>query len=131
MAATAGRVPALRSSSPFDILRRKITIKGSYAEMTSFDTAIAALRTGRARTNGTITHRFPLDDYGKALTTLATAPTGTQGRHRRPGIRRTIGSRRHSKDDEPAPVPERPAAPVAAGSTGAYLVGTFDASFDL
>jgi D-arabinitol dehydrogenase (NADP+) len=59
---------------PFDVFRREITIKGSFAEMTSFGAAIAALRTGRVRTDGIITHRFALDDYGKALDTLATDP---------------------------------------------------------
>ena len=63
------------SVSPFEMFRREITIKGSYAEMTSFAAAIAALRTGRVRTAGIITHRFPLDDYGKALDTLASDPT--------------------------------------------------------
>jgi D-arabinitol dehydrogenase (NADP+) len=56
---------------PFDVFRREITIKGSFAEMTSFGAAIAALRGGRARTDGIITHRFPLDQYGKALDALA------------------------------------------------------------
>ena len=56
---------------PFDVFRREITIKGSFAEMTSFTAAIAALRAGRARTEGIITHRFSLDDYGRALDTLA------------------------------------------------------------
>ena len=60
---------------PFDVFRREITIKGSFAEMTSFDAAIAALRTGRVRTDGIITHRFSLDDYGKAVETLASDPT--------------------------------------------------------
>lgn len=55
---------------PFDVFRREITIKGSFAEMTSFAAAIRALRAGRARTDGIITHRFSLDEYGKALTTL-------------------------------------------------------------
>jgi D-arabinitol dehydrogenase (NADP+) len=56
---------------PFDVFRREITIKGSFAEMTSFGAAIAALRAGRARTDGMITHRFSLDQYGKALDALA------------------------------------------------------------
>lgn len=60
---------------PFDVFRREITIKGSFAEMTSFGAAIAALRTGRARTEGIITHRFALQDYGKALACLAQDPT--------------------------------------------------------
>ncbi|HJQ89091.1 MAG TPA: zinc-dependent alcohol dehydrogenase family protein [Propionibacteriaceae bacterium] len=63
------------SISPFELFRREITIKGSYAEMTSFAAAISALRTGRARTDGIISHKFPLDDYDKALEALASDPT--------------------------------------------------------
>jgi D-arabinitol dehydrogenase (NADP+) len=60
---------------PFDVFRREITIRGSFAEMTSFGAAIAALRTGRAKTDGIITHRFSLDDYGKALDALQHDPS--------------------------------------------------------
>ncbi len=60
---------------PFDVFRREITIKGSFAEMTSFGATIAALRTGRVKTDGIITHRFALDDYGKALDALASDST--------------------------------------------------------
>ncbi len=60
---------------PFDMFRREITIKGSFAEMTSFAAAILALRTGRARTEGIITHRFSLDEYGKALDALSSDPS--------------------------------------------------------
>ena len=60
---------------PFDVFRREITIKGSFAEITSFAAAIAALRGGRARTDGIITHRFALDDYGKALDALRHDPS--------------------------------------------------------
>ena len=63
------------SVSPFELFRREITIKGSYAEMTSFAAAITALRTGRVHTDGIITHRFPLDEYGRALQTLTSDPT--------------------------------------------------------
>jgi D-arabinitol dehydrogenase (NADP+) len=56
--------------SPYDVFRREITIKGSFAEINAFPAAIAALRSGRARTDGLITHRFPLDDYASALETL-------------------------------------------------------------
>ena len=59
------------SFHPFDVFRREITIKGSFAEMTSFGAAIRALRSGRAKTDGIITHRFSLDDYGKALDAVA------------------------------------------------------------
>jgi len=60
---------------PFDVFRREITIKGSFAEITSFAAAIAALRGGRAKTDGIITHRFSLDDYGKALDALEHDPS--------------------------------------------------------
>ena len=56
--------------SPYDMFRRELTIKGSFAEISSFPAAIAALRAGRARTDGLITHRFALDDYGQALEAL-------------------------------------------------------------
>ena len=59
------------SFSPFDVFRREISIKGSFAEITSFAAAIRALRSGRARTEGMITHRFSLDDYDKALDAVA------------------------------------------------------------
>jgi D-arabinitol dehydrogenase (NADP+) len=60
---------------PFDVFRREITIRGSFAEITSFAAAIDAMRNGRLRTDGMITHRFRLDDYGKALDALANDPT--------------------------------------------------------
>lgn len=60
---------------PYDVFRREITIRGSFAEMTSFGAAIAALRTGRARTDGLITHRFGLDDYATALEAVASDKT--------------------------------------------------------
>jgi D-arabinitol dehydrogenase (NADP+) len=56
--------------SPYDVFRREITIKGSFAEIDSFPAAIAALRSGRARTGGLITHRFTLDEYPDALDAL-------------------------------------------------------------
>jgi D-arabinitol dehydrogenase (NADP+) len=60
---------------PFDVFRREITIRGSFAEMTSFGAAIDALRGGRVRTDGIVTHQFSLDDYGLALETLRNDPT--------------------------------------------------------
>ena len=52
---------------PYDMFRRELTIKGSFAEIASFPAAIAALRSGRVRTDGLITHRYGLDEYGRAL----------------------------------------------------------------
>lgn len=57
--------------APFDIFRREITVKGSFAEVTSFGAAIQALRGGRVRTDGIITHRFGLDDWEAALAAMA------------------------------------------------------------
>lgn len=62
------------SFHPFDVFRREITIKGSFAEMTSFAAAISALRSGRAKTDGIITHRFPIEEYGAALDAVAGDP---------------------------------------------------------
>jgi len=56
---------------PFDVFRREITIKGSFAEVSSFAAAIGALRGGRVRTDGIITDRFHLDDYAAALDAVA------------------------------------------------------------
>ncbi len=60
---------------PYDVFRREITIRGSFAEITSFEAAIAALRSGRVRTDGIISHRFGLGEYGEALETLRSDPT--------------------------------------------------------
>jgi D-arabinitol dehydrogenase (NADP+) len=65
----------LVSFHPFDVFRREITIKGSFAEITSFAAAIEALRRGRVKTDGIITHRFSLDEYPKALDALQNDPT--------------------------------------------------------
>jgi D-arabinitol dehydrogenase (NADP+) len=69
------RAEEVVSFHPFDVFRREITIKGSFAEITSFAAAVAALRAGRVRTDGIITHRFSLEDYGKALDALQSDPT--------------------------------------------------------
>ena len=61
--------------SPYDVFRRELTIRGSFAEISSFPAALAALRAGRARTDGMITHRFPLDRYGEALEALRSDAT--------------------------------------------------------
>ncbi len=59
----ADRVPV----SPYDVYRREITIKGSFAQVTSFRHAVRALQTGRIHTDGLTTHVFALDDFGRAL----------------------------------------------------------------
>jgi D-arabinitol dehydrogenase (NADP+) len=57
--------------SPYEIFRRELVLKGSFSQAYSFDRAVSALRGGRVRTEGIITHRFGLDDYGAALAALA------------------------------------------------------------
>ena len=56
---------------PYELFRREITIKGSFAQQFSFDRALSALRTGRVPADGLITMRFALDDYGAALAALS------------------------------------------------------------
>jgi D-arabinitol dehydrogenase (NADP+) len=55
------------SVSPYDIFRREIVVRGSFAQQFAFDRAVLALRTGRVNTEGMITHRFPLHSYADAL----------------------------------------------------------------
>jgi D-arabinitol dehydrogenase (NADP+) len=61
---------ALLSVQPYEIFRRELTIKGSFAQSFSFDRAVLALRTGRVRTEGLVTHRFGLAEYGDAIATV-------------------------------------------------------------
>lgn len=53
--------------SPYEIFRRELTVKGSFAQQFSFDRALAALRHGRVRTEGMITRRLELEHYDAAL----------------------------------------------------------------
>jgi D-arabinitol dehydrogenase (NADP+) len=61
--------------SPYDIFRRQLRVKGSFAQVNCFDRSLAMLRSGRVRTEGLITHRFALEEYGAALDALASDPT--------------------------------------------------------
>jgi D-arabinitol dehydrogenase (NADP+) len=53
--------------SPYEIFRRELTIKGSFAQQFTFDRALHALRTGRVATDGIMTARLGLDSYQAAL----------------------------------------------------------------
>jgi D-arabinitol dehydrogenase (NADP+) len=55
---------------PYEIFRRELSIKGSFSQSFSFDRAMLALKTGRVLTDGLITHRFSLAEYGKAVDTV-------------------------------------------------------------
>jgi D-arabinitol dehydrogenase (NADP+) len=52
---------------PFDVFRREITIKGSFAQIDSFGRALAYLETGKIKVNEIVTDRFPLKDWAKVL----------------------------------------------------------------
>ncbi len=58
---------------PYDIFRRELTIKGSFAQQFAFDRALLALRGGRVNTAGLVTHRFALDQYAEALAAVASS----------------------------------------------------------
>jgi len=55
---------------PYEVFRRELTIKGSFAQTHCFDRALLALRSGRVRTDGIVTNQFPLTGYAQALTAL-------------------------------------------------------------
>jgi len=59
--------------APYDIFRRELTIKGSFAQQFAFDRAVLALRTGRVDTSGMVTHQFGLDQYAEALEAVASS----------------------------------------------------------
>ena len=59
------------SVAPYNIFRRELTIKGSFAQQFSFDRSLSALRGGRVDTQGMITHRFSLEEYSEALAAVA------------------------------------------------------------
>lgn len=56
--------------SPYEVFRRELTIKGSFAQTHCFDRSIAVLRSGRVRTDGILTHRVGLMRFGSALETV-------------------------------------------------------------
>jgi D-arabinitol dehydrogenase (NADP+) len=62
---------AVWSIAPYDIFRRELTIKGSFAQQFSFDRALSALRSRRVNTEGMISRRFNLDAYDEALAAVA------------------------------------------------------------
>jgi D-arabinitol dehydrogenase (NADP+) len=61
--------------NPYDIFRRQLCVKGSFAQVNCLDRSLTLLRSGRVRTDGLITHRFTLDDYADALDAVGSDPT--------------------------------------------------------
>jgi len=60
---------------PYEVFRRELTVKGSFAQTHCFDRALAVLRSGRVRTEGIVTNEFRLADYGRALSALSDDPS--------------------------------------------------------
>ncbi|HEY6840067.1 MAG TPA: zinc-dependent alcohol dehydrogenase family protein [Chthoniobacterales bacterium] len=53
--------------NPFDVFRREITIKGSFAQIDAFPRALAYLESGKIKVNEIVTDEFALEDFGKVL----------------------------------------------------------------
>lgn len=58
--------------SPYDVFQKELKIIGSFAQTHCFDRAITFIRNGIVSTDGLITHRFPLEDFGKAIEQVET-----------------------------------------------------------
>lgn len=56
---------------PNEIFRRQIAVKGTFSQAYTFERALRMMRSGRIRTEGLLTHRFGLDEYGAAIETVA------------------------------------------------------------
>lgn len=56
--------------SPYEIFRRELTVKGSFAQKNCVARAVAMLRHGLISPEGIVTHRFGLDEYREALDAL-------------------------------------------------------------
>jgi D-arabinitol dehydrogenase (NADP+) len=53
--------------NPFDIFRREITIKGSFAQIDAFPRALAYLESGKIKVNEIVSDEFDLKDWGSVL----------------------------------------------------------------
>jgi D-arabinitol dehydrogenase (NADP+) len=61
---------AVLALHPYEVFRRELTVKGSFAQTHCFDRALGVLRSGRVRTDGIVTNEFHLSDYASALEAL-------------------------------------------------------------
>ncbi|HWK26591.1 MAG TPA: zinc-dependent alcohol dehydrogenase family protein [Solirubrobacter sp.] len=66
---------ATAALSPYEIFRREITVKGSFAQTHCFDRALAYLESGAVRVDRLITQRCALDDFATALAGLSDRAT--------------------------------------------------------
>jgi D-arabinitol dehydrogenase (NADP+) len=53
--------------NPFDVFRRELTIKGSFAQIDSFSRAVAYLENGKIKVDEIVTEEIPLPEYQRAL----------------------------------------------------------------
>jgi D-arabinitol dehydrogenase (NADP+) len=53
--------------NPFDLFRREITIKGSFAQIDAFPRALAYLESGKIKVKEIVTDEFALEDWAKVL----------------------------------------------------------------
>jgi D-arabinitol dehydrogenase (NADP+) len=53
--------------NPFDLFRREITIKGSFAQIDAFPRALSYLESGKIKVNEIVTDEFALEDWAKVL----------------------------------------------------------------
>jgi len=56
--------------SPYEVFKRELTIKGSFAQAHCLGRALLALRSGRIQTEGIVTDIVGFDDFGRALSNL-------------------------------------------------------------
>jgi D-arabinitol dehydrogenase (NADP+) len=56
--------------SPYEIFQRELTIKGSFAQVSCFERAMALLRNRRVRTEGLVSRRVDLEHFADALAGL-------------------------------------------------------------
>jgi D-arabinitol dehydrogenase (NADP+) len=52
---------------PFEVMRRELTIKGSFAQIDAFPRALAYLETGKLKVDEIVSDEFELRDWGKVL----------------------------------------------------------------
>lgn len=57
--------------SPFEVFRRELTIKGSFSQTDCVSRAVDLLAGGVVVPDGIITHRFALDEYGRAMDAIS------------------------------------------------------------
>ncbi len=53
--------------SPYDIFHKELTVIGSFAQTHCFDRAIQFIQSGVVKLDGLVTHRYGLDEFGKAI----------------------------------------------------------------